>query len=141
MVSGANHWLDCLTLLLLSGLMATTVQAGGDRVFFHTEPGGGPRTSIREGVIGRVTTPDSHPIAGAFIQPRSLDDPSPPIPEIAILSNKGGQFAWPLRPGAYVITATIEGCRAATRQVVVTAGQVESVSFTLECNAHPQQSQ
>ncbi len=93
----------------------------------------GPGPGIRKGVAGRVTTSDNLPVKGAFIQPRSLDDPSPPIPEIAILTDGNGRYMWPLFPGSYEILVTAQGCAPAAKQIVVEAGQVARLDFTLQC--------
>ena len=93
---------------------------------------GQPRPRIREGVVGRVMALDGRPIAGVLIEARSLDDPSPPIPEIAILSGSDGRYMWPLFPGTYEISALAEGYRCAPRRVVVKAGEVTTADFKLE---------
>ena len=91
-----------------------------------------PSQVVQEGLTGRVNDSEDHPVEGAFIQPRSLDKPSPPIPEIAILSNSSGQYMWPLWPGNYEISVSAEGYARASGQVTVQAGQVAILNFTLQ---------
>jgi hypothetical protein len=93
---------------------------------------GGPRPHIREGVVGRVTAFDGHPVAGALIGARSLDDPSLPIPEIAILSGSDGRYTWRLFPGTYEISVLAEGYRCPPKRVVVKSGQAVTADFKLE---------
>lgn len=90
-----------------------------------------PGQTIQEGLTGRVVDSKGQAVEGAFIQPRSLDKPSPPIPEIAILSDSSGQYMWPLRPGNYEITVSADGYVSATGQVKVRAGAVTTLDFTL----------
>jgi len=93
----------------------------------------GPGPYIQEGVVGRVTTSDDRSVKGAFIQPKSLDYPRQPIPEISILSDGDGRYAWPLFPGKYEISVSVEGCQRVVKHVVVETGQVVKVDFTLQC--------
>jgi hypothetical protein len=90
--------------------------------------------SIKEGVVGRVTAPDGSPVKGALIEPRSLDDPSPPIPEIAIHTDKDGRYMWPLFPGTYELSVRPKGYQRPINPitVTVTAGQVVIADWTLE---------
>jgi len=92
-----------------------------------------PVPYIQEGVVGRVTTSDDRSIKGAFIQPKSLDYPSQPIPEIAILSDGDGRYAWTLFPGNYEISVSVEGCQSVVKHVAVETGKVVKVDFTLQC--------
>lgn len=94
-----------------------------------------PGAEARGSVSGLATTTDGAPVAGALVQPRSLDQPSPPIPEIAILTSADGRFVWPLFVGSYELTVVAEGCQPASQRVMVVAGQVATVAFTLRCEA------
>jgi hypothetical protein len=94
-----------------------------------------PGAEARGSVSGLATTTDGAPVAGALVQPRSLDEPSPPIPEIAILTNADGRFVWPLFAGNYELTVIAEGCQPVSQRVVVEAGKAVTVAFTLRCQA------
>jgi hypothetical protein len=89
-------------------------------------------TAIVEGIVGQITNSLGRPVAGAFVQPRALDDPSPPIPEIAIVSDSDGRYTWRLFPGTYEISVSAEGYRGVTKQATVKPGQQVSMDFTLE---------
>lgn len=90
-----------------------------------------PAQAVQEGLTGRVSDADDHAVEGAFIQPRSLDNPSPPIPEMAILSDSSGQYNWPLRPGNYEISVSAEGYAPASGRVKVQTGKVATLNFVL----------
>jgi hypothetical protein len=89
---------------------------------------------IQQGVVGRVTASDGRPVSGAIIQPRSLDDVSPPIPDIAIITDDDGWYTWSLFPGTYELSIVAEGYQGPTDPVTVTvtAGQVLIADITLE---------
>jgi hypothetical protein len=94
--------------------------------------GGGSGTNALEGVKGRVTAPDGSPIVNALVQPKSLDDPSTPIPEIAILTDEDGRYKWRLFPGEYEISVSAEGYQPAIKRATVKAGQAAMLDFKLE---------
>ncbi len=96
---------------------------------------GEPDAKGRGSVEGQASTTNGVPVVGALVEPRSLDDPSPPIPEIAVRTDKDGRFVWPLFAGSYEVTVVAEGCERATARVVVKAGRVAKVSFSLRCTA------
>lgn len=73
----------------------------------QSEPRPGP--GIGEGVIGQIMDSRGRPVAGASVRPRSLDDSSPAIPEIAIVSDSDGRYTWSLFPGIYEISVSAEG--------------------------------
>ncbi len=147
MTRSSNKWPVCIVVLLFLGPWAVFAHAGEcgkdsfdsfaarsdpNRPVSSTDPGERRGSGIGEGVSGRVTGPDNRPVEGAFIQPRSLDDPSPPIPEIAILSGDDGRYSWPLLPGDYEITVTARGYAGAAKTTTVKAGQVTPLDFHLE---------
>ncbi len=88
--------------------------------------------NITEGLMGRIMDIDGYPVRGALIQPQSLDDPSPPIPDIAILSDNDGWYQWRLFPGAYEISVFAERYQTATRRIIIKAGQVINVDLILK---------
>jgi len=60
---------------------------------------GGTAAIIAEGITGTVTHRSGEPVAGAFVKASAVNPASGPIPDIAIVTGAGGNFAWPLRPG------------------------------------------
>jgi len=82
-----------------------------------------------EGVTGFVTTMDGRPIVEAWIQAKSLDKPTNPIPEIAIVTNKEGKYKWPLVAGKYEISVSIDNRQYANKVVTVKPGQTTTLNF------------
>jgi hypothetical protein len=130
MVRWFSHWQICFVTFILLGSGAFGY-GDLDKPVTSSDQGAS-RPGIASGVVGRVTDPDGRPVEGALIQPRSLVDPSPPIPEIAIVSDGDGRYTWSLFPGTYEISVSAEGYHRARKQVTIKAGQVVTVDFTLE---------
>jgi hypothetical protein len=86
----------------------------------------------KRGVVGAVKAADGRPIMGAVIDAKSLDEPSPPIPERIVLSGADGRYFWPLLPGDYELRATATGYRTATARVRVGAGALTDADFALD---------
>ena len=126
-----KQWRCYFTALMLFGL--AVFSCGVENRPAQSSDHGGSGPGLQEGVVGQVTTSDGRPVKGAFVQPRSLGDPSPRIPEIAILTDTEGRYTWPLFPGTYEISVSAEGYRREVKQVAVETGQVVSVDFTLQC--------
>lgn len=84
-----------------------------------------------QGVTGLVTSRDGHPIANAWIQAKSLDEPSNPIPELVITTNEAGEYQWSLLPGRYEISVLIDSRQQATNLVTVQPGQTAISNFTI----------
>ncbi len=63
-------------------------------------------TTARATVTGVVTDSAGRPVDGALVQPRSLDDPPHPVPELAVLSGPDGRYEWHLTAGRYEFSAT-----------------------------------
>ena len=87
---------------------------------------------MTQGAAGLVVNDAGAPLAGAFLQPRPLDAPHPPIPEIAILSGEDGRFQCPLPPGNYEITVVLEGYESVTRRVNVLPGDIVALDLVLK---------
>jgi hypothetical protein len=66
-----------------------------------------------------------------MIAARSLDEPAKAIPEIAILTNEQGSYAWPLRPGRYELTPMLDGKRGTPEQVVVEPDKVTRLDLSM----------
>jgi hypothetical protein len=92
------------------------------------DPGAG---TLNKGVAGRITTVESYPVAGAFVQVSSSGGPGP-VPDIAILSDKDGYYNWALMPGTYELSVSADGYKPVTRRVAVEAGNVATLDFILE---------
>ena len=102
-----------------------------DRPLVSSDQGRSGTGTIEEGVVGRVTALDGHPIEGAFIQAISLGDAGPPIPDIAILSDSQGRYTWPLMPGSVQLSVTADGYQSATARVTIQTGKVTMLDFRL----------
>ena len=88
-----------------------------------------------EGVTGLVTTMDERPIVEAWIQAKSLDEPSNPIPEVAIVTNKEGRYKWPLVAGKYEISVFIDNRQYASKVVTVNPRQTTTLNFRIPDNS------
>lgn len=87
--------------------------------------------ALTQGLSGSVRDESGKPLVGALVVPRSLQSAGPAIPELAILSNEAGRYAWPLPPGLYELAVTADGYEPARRRGDVTQGKVTSIDFVL----------
>ena len=113
------------------GVAMSGCAQGGLERSLSSEGLAGSQIRIAEGVVGTVTLPDGSPLMGAMIVPRSMDDAGPAIPEIAILSDRHGNYVWPLRAGVYELTVSADGYRTATRVIKVDAEKIVELDFLL----------
>jgi hypothetical protein len=90
----------------------------------------GPSPS-REGVTGRVLSPDRSPVAGAVVQPRSLDTPAKRVPELAVVTDGDGRYEWRLGPGEYEIAVSADGYRRSVVKATVRPGRTTTLDITL----------
>lgn len=104
--------------------------SNGDKTLSSDETGE-TVPGLRTGASGIVRGPGGQPVVGAMIVARSLDVPARPIPEIAILTNEQGSYAWPLRPGRYELTPMLDGKRGVPEEVSVEAGGVTRRDLTM----------
>ena len=125
------------TLVLLTGAMMTGT--GGAHAQASVDPDQPERSAapaaegwIARGVAGVLTDASGSPIADARIVATSLDEPARPVPDIAILSDAAGRFAWPLAPGRYRLTALLGEREVASTVAEVTAGTVTAAQLTAE---------
>jgi hypothetical protein len=126
-------WPGALFFAVMLGLVVATAVADGPSLNPHqavkSVTGGFGPTQVAEGVMGRLLQPEDIPISYAMISVTSLDKPSRPVPDIAILTDAKGRFTWPLRPGSYRLRAVVNGNEIAEAAVSVQSGQVTSVTM------------
>lgn len=80
-------------------------------------------TTIVPGSLhGTVRTTDGNPVANANITVASTDDPPKAIPEIAVLTDANGRYEWPLTPGRYRISVTVDNKGTATGDTDIIVG-------------------
>jgi hypothetical protein len=125
------------TLVLLTGAMMTgTGEAHAQASVDPDQPerSAAPAVEgrIARGIVGVITDPTGAPIADARIVATSLDEPARPVPDIAILSDADGRFAWPLAPGRYRLTALLGERTVANTVAELTAGTVTAAQLTAE---------
>lgn len=87
--------------------------------------------TFKQGLSGSVRDDAGKPVGGAMVVPRSLQRPGPAIPELAILTDDSGRYAWPLPPGSYELTVTADGHQVAQRRGSVTEGSLTTLDFVL----------
>lgn len=95
-------------------------------------PGGGVPTSGT--VDGTVRTATGAAVSGATVVPKSVDDPANPVPEMLVVTDASGRYAWSLPPGRYELTVQPPPGAAGgpvTRPVTVVAGATTTLDFTL----------
>jgi hypothetical protein len=97
--------------------------AGGDRPTSNDDRVGRP--AAEQGVAGVVRDSTGRPVSGVMIDARA-EGGSPPVPELAILSDRQGRFMWPLQPGTYRLQAGAAGTGVT---VIVRPGAVVSVDL------------
>ena len=113
-------------VVLVGAVLALTACGGGDGGAGSPQPVSGSASppaapAVRE-VEGTVRDAAGRPLPGALVVPRPTDPGTPGVPEIAILSDAGGRFSWPLRPGSYELTAQLGERRSTAVAVEVKAG-------------------
>jgi hypothetical protein len=130
-----HPWQSCLLVVVLAGW--ALFACGKDDVPVESSGPPGPGLRIREGAAGRVSVSGVLPVRGALVQARSTDSPPRRIPDIAILTDTDGRYAWPLLPGGYELSVSVEGCERADRRVRVEPGRVATADFNLQCETAP----
>lgn len=85
-----------------------------------------PSTSrAADGVSGTVRDGRGRPVAGVLVQ-AAAEPGSPPVPDLAIVTDQAGRFDWPLRPGTYRLSAGPSGTAV---RVTVRAGSAAHVDL------------
>jgi hypothetical protein len=123
------HGCFCVCVILVGAACAQPTQPNSPVI---AGDDGSSVRSLAEGVNGQIRDGAGAAVAGAMIVPRSLDADGPPIPEVAILSDADGRYAWPLRPGRYEISVVIDGEKRLSRPVAVKPGETATLDFVLQ---------
>lgn len=98
--------------------------ASGDKpVSSDTARPSAPRAA--DGVSGTVRDGRGRPVAGVLVE-ASAEPGSPPVPDLAIVTDQAGRFDWPLRPGTYRLSAGPSGTAV---RVTVRAGSAAHVDL------------
>ena len=114
-----------LLAVLVIAVPSCGVAAGPDTPISSSDAAG---TTLIEGLSGTVTTRSGAPIAGVFIQAAPLDSSTPSVPDIAILTNEGGMFGWPLKPGRYRLTLMLDGRVIGDTEAIVESGSATEIA-------------
>lgn len=89
--------------------------------------------ALTEGVTGRVLSASSHhPVVGAAVTAKSLDDLPLAIPELGIDTDQEGRYEWPLGAGRYAVTVLAKGYEPATQEVRFGRGELVTLNFLLQ---------
>jgi hypothetical protein len=91
-------------------------------------PANAPRA---EGVTGNIMDPERAAVVDATVLAASLDVNGPAVPELAIITDAGGRYTWPLGPGRYELTVLAEGYERLSKSVFVRPGEVAQLDFVL----------
>jgi len=124
-------------LAACGGLGTTEVNNGGDSSGSSPssatpKPASSDRSDVRYAVTGVVRDTAGRAVEGVNIAMVSLDVPGNPVPELAVLTDRRGRYAWPasVRPGRYELRVNAPG-GTATTHVTVRAGVVAKADLTL----------
>lgn len=90
-----------------------------------------PLTNTQATVTGVVVDQGGRPVDGALVQPKSLDSPSLPVPELAVFSGPDGRYEWHLAAGRYEFTATKDDRTGPPSEVTASAGATAQVELHL----------
>jgi carboxypeptidase family protein len=104
--------------------------AAHEQTVTHT-PGTDQAPAMGSAVAGQVVDAAGRPVAGAMVQPRSLDQPAKPVPELAVVTDGQGNFVWTLPPGRYELAARHGGRTSPPVQVDVTADATVQATLVL----------
>lgn len=122
-------------LLVAAAATGALLLGGGDQPVSSRDPAPSAppgRDDPLGTVTGTVTSSTGEPVAGATVQPRSLDDPSPPIPELVVQTDPDGRYTWRLPPGEYELSAQLaDGTTSSPQPATVTAGATTTVDLTV----------
>ena len=118
--------------LVVAGLFALFAGTVGCGRSPSSRDAAGEPDKLRWGTVtGRVEA-GGEPVRQVLMEPRSLDDPAPPIPELAVFTNDNGRYEWHLPAGTYRVTTRAEGYRPSSGRVDVSGGEKTQLNFTLQ---------
>jgi hypothetical protein len=83
------------------------------------------------GVTGRVITPSGQPVAHASVVVRSLDEPAPAVPEMAVMTGADGRYFWPVPEGRWEVTVFALDGATQSKQIAVAKPRSATLDFTL----------
>lgn len=115
---------------LLIGLLALGACGGETGSSDAGEPPG-PATTASATISGVVVDAGGRPVDGALVQPKSLDDPPRPVPELAVFSGPDGRYEWQLPAGRYEFSATKDTRTGTPSEVTAAAGGTEQLELRL----------
>ncbi|MFD0200747.1 MULTISPECIES: carboxypeptidase-like regulatory domain-containing protein [Saccharothrix] len=115
-------------LALLIGVLALAACGGETPSSDADTP---PPTTAQATVTGVVTDSAGLPVSDALVQPRSLDTPPHPVPELAVLSDQQGRYTWHLTPGRYEFTATKDNRTGPPVEAAAEAGRTDELDLRL----------
>lgn len=78
-------------------------------------------------IAGTVVDGTGLPVEGALVQPKSVDDPPRPVPELAVISGPDGRYEWTLPAGRYEFTAVKGDRTSAPVQVTAAPGTTDAL--------------
>jgi Carboxypeptidase regulatory-like domain len=93
--------------------------------------GPGPGRAINGTAAGVVLDRSGQPVVGALVEPKSLDEPAKPIPELAVVTDAQGRYEWHLQPGRYELVARMGDRSSSAAPVVVTPGETAQADLTV----------
>ncbi len=82
-------------------------------------------------LTGHVFTYTGAPIEGVSVTVESLDSPPRAIPEMAVMTDSAGHFAWPLPEGIYKVTVVSPAGARKSRTATVQQGRARDLRFWL----------
>lgn len=138
-----------IAVVVATGFLVLALSACGEpSVGTGSDPAGGTVTSSGPGpddatkgpdhpqtgaasITGRVVDAARQPVIGAMVSARSTASPPVPVPEVAVLTDASGAYAWfGLSPGPYAVEVTTAAGRA-QQQVLVSGSGPVSVNLVL----------
>jgi len=117
-------------LLILATTCALLPACAGPAPADNPSPTKSAGPAIWGTVSGTVNDTSGRPVEGALIVVSALDQPPPPVPEIAVRSGQGGAYEWRLQPGRYAVESQVGPRQSPAVIVSVTAGQRTTANLT-----------
>ncbi len=108
-----------------------TALADGNETPVSSEYTGVVKAADSTGVHGHVQTPSGNPVVDASILVKSLDQPAPAVPEMAMITDSNGNFNWPLPRGKWQVTVISLSGKRVSKNVTVGRSGPAKVNFIL----------